>query len=260
MPRSRMFTFAIAGLALAGAATLVTGDAKERYMQWDVHDPNRPQPAVVDPGHPGTQDATGKAPSDAIVLFGGTKTDAIQTKWPVNDKGELVITKGTGGFKTSQAFGDIQLHLEWMAPESESKNSGQGRGNSGIFFMSQYELQVLDNKDNKTYPDGMAGSIYGQFPPLANPGRGIGKWQTYDIVFRRPHFNEDGSLAKPARITAFLNGVLVQDNQELMGRATHKKRTGYNKHADKLPLTLQNHGQTVHYRNIWVRELEPRDD
>ena len=126
--------------------------------------------------------------------------------------------------------------------------------------MSQYELQVLDNKDNKTYPDGMAGSIYGQFPPLANPGRGIGKWQTYDIVFRRPHFNEDGSLAKPARITAFLNGVLVQDNQELMGRATHKKRTGYNKHADKLPLTLQNHGQTVHYRNIWVRELEPRDD
>lgn len=260
MKHSKLATFAFAGVVLAGAATLVVGDARERYMAWEVHDMDRPQPPAVDPGYPGTQDATGKAPSDAVVLFDGTKTDAIQTNWPVNDNGELVITQGTGGFKTTQAFGDIQLHLEWFVPESESKNSGQSRGNSGIFFMSQYELQVLETQENKTYPDGMAGSIYGQFPPLANPGRGIGKWQTYDVIFRRPHFNEDGSVKKPARITALLNGVLVQDNQELMGRASHKTRTGYKAHADKLPLTLQNHGQTVHYRNIWVRELEPRDD
>ena len=260
MKQSKYFTLAFAGVVLAGAATLVADTAKERYMAWDVHDMDRPQPPRVDPGHPGTQDATGKAPSDAVVLFDGTKTDAIQTNWPVNENGELVITQGKGGFKTTQSFGDIQLHLEWFVPESEAKNSGQSRGNSGIFFMGQYELQVLETQENKTYPDGMAGSIYGQFPPLANPGRGIGKWQTYDVIFRAPRFNEDGSLAKPARITALLNGVLVQDNQELMGRATHKKRTGYNKHADKLPLTLQNHGQTVHFRNIWVRELEPRDD
>ena len=252
-------TFAIAGLVLAGAATLVVGDARERYMAWEVHDMDRPQPPQVDHGYPGTQDATGKAPSDAIVLFNGTKTDAIETNWPVNENGELVITKGTGGFKSTQAFGDIQLHLEWMAPESEAKNSGQGRGNSGIFFMGQYELQVLETKENKTYPDGMAESIYGQFPPLANPGRGIGQWQTYDVIFRAPRFNEDGSVKEPARITALLNGILVQDNQELMGRATHKTRTSYKAHADKLPLTLQNHGQTVHYRNIWVRALEPRD-
>ncbi|MEM9347470.1 MAG: DUF1080 domain-containing protein [Planctomycetota bacterium] len=255
----KYFTLAIAGLAFVGGSVLVADSAKERYLAWDVHDPDRPQPPVVDPGYPGTQEATGKAPSDSIVLFDGTKTDAIQTNWPVED-GALVITRGKGGFKTTESFGDIQLHLEWFVPESEAKNSGQGRGNSGIFFMGKYELQVLESQGSKTYPDGMAGSIYGQFPPLANPGRGIGKWQTYDIVFRRPHFNEDGSLKSPARITAFLNGVLIQDNQELMGNATHKKRTGYKPHADKAPLTLQNHGQTVHFRNIWVRELEPRDD
>jgi hypothetical protein len=260
MKQFKYFTFAFAGVLLAGAATLVADSAKERYLAWDVHDKDRPQPPVVDPGHPGTQDATGKAPSDAIVLFDGTKTDAIQCNWPVNEAGELVITQGKGGFKSTQAFGDVQLHLEWFVPESEAKNSGQSRGNSGIFFMSTYELQVLESHGSKTYPDGMAGSIYGQFPPLANPGRGIGKWQTYDIIFRRPHFDEEGNVIKPARITALLNGVLVQDNQEIMGRASHKVRTGYKKHADKLPLTLQNHGQTVHYRNIWVRELEPRDD
>ena len=260
MKASKYFNFALAGAVLAGAATLVVGDAREYYMQFDVHDKNRAQPPVVDPGHPGTQEATGKAPSDAIVLFDGTKTDAIKTNWPVNENGELVITKGKGGFESAQSFGDIQLHLEWMAPESEAKNSGQGRANSGIFFMKTYEVQVLDNKDNKTYPDGMAGSIYGQFPPLVNPGRGIGKWQTYDIIFRRPHFNEDGSVKKPATVTVLLNGVVVQDNQELMGRATHKVRSNYKKHADKLPLSLQNHGQTVHFRNIWVRELPPRID
>ena len=122
-----------------------------------------------------------------------------------------------------------------------------------IAAFGQHGLGVIERAD------GMAGSIYGQFPPLANPGRGIGKWQTYDIIFRAPRFNEDGSVKEPARITALLNGILVQDNQELMGVATHKKRTSYKVHADKLPLTLQNHGQTVHYRNIWVRELEPRD-
>ena len=126
--------------------------------------------------------------------------------------------------------------------------------------MQKYEIQVLDNKDNETYPDGMAGSLYGQFPPLVNAGRGIEKWQSYDLIFRRPHFNEDGSLKKAARVTLLHNGVLVQDNQELMGPCIHKNRTAYKAHADKLPIHIQNHGQIVHYRNIWVRELSPRDD
>lgn len=257
MTRSRTLAAALGCVVMLGGV-IALGDAREYYMQWEVHDKDRPQPPVIDPGHPGTQQATGKAPSDAIVLFDGTKTDAIKCDWPVNENGELVITKGTGQFFSTQSFGDVQLHLEWMAPESEAKNQGQGRGNSGIFFMNTYEVQILESKGSQTYPDGMAGSIYGQFPPLVNPGRGIGKWQAYDIIFRRPHFNEDGSLNKPATVTVLLNGIVVQDNQELMGRATHKVRTDYKKHDDKLPLKLQNHGQTVHFRNIWVRELPPR--
>jgi len=258
MSRFKCFNFAIAGVVLAGAATLVVGDARERYMQWDVHAKDRPQPPVVDPGHAGTQEKTGKPPSDAIVLFDGTETDELNTNWTINDAGELVISRG--GCVTDKSFGDIQLHVEWMVPENQAKASGQRRGNSGIFIMGKYEIQILDNKDNQTYPDGMAGSIYGQFPPLVNAGRGIGQWQSYDIIFRRPHFNEDGSVKKPARVTILHNGVLVQDNQELMGPTAHKRRTSYKAHPDKLPIKFQNHGQIVHYRNMWVRELEPRDD
>lgn len=265
MKPSKYFSFALAGVVLAGAATLVVGDAREYYMQWEVHQKDRPQPPVVDPGYPGTQERTGKAPSDAIVLFDGTSTDAfVKTNgkdpigWEIDDQGALVITRGTGSIQTKQPFGDMQLHVEFFVPESEAKNSGQSRGNSGIFPMKRYEIQVLDSKDNPVYPDGMVGALYGQFPPLVNSARGIGQWQTYDIIFRRPHFNEDGSLKKPARMTALINGILVQDNQEILGPCVHKKRTSYKAHEDALPIMFQNHGQTVHYRNMWVRELPPR--
>lgn len=265
MIRSRYFTVALA-VALFGGAALTFGDVRERYMQWEVHQKDRPQPPVVDPGHPGTQDKPGKAPSDAVVLFDGKSTDALQQSngqpigWRITEDGALSTVRGKGGAQSKQAFGDIQLHVEWRTPDSQAQRSGQGRGNSGIFLMGKYEVQVLDNKGNETYPDGMAGSIYGQFPPLVNAGRGINQWQTYDIIFRRPHFNDDGSLKKPATVTVLHNGVVVQDNQELLGPTRHKARTNYSKHADKLPIVFQNHGEEAHYRNVWVRELGPRND
>ncbi len=262
MIRPRYFTLALA--AVLGGAVLSFADARERYLQWEVHDKDRPQPPIVDPGYAGTQDKPGKAPSDAVVLFDGTSTDALHNGkgepvgWEIREDGALV--RGRGDAFTKQSFGDIQLHVEWRIPESQAGRSSQQRGNSGIFFMNKYEIQVLDNKDNKTYPDGMAGSVYGQFPPMVNAGRGIGKWQSYDIIFRRPHFNEEGSLKQPATVTVLHNGVVVQDNQVLMGPTRHKARTQYGKHADKLPIRFQNHGEEVHYRNIWARELPPRDE
>lgn len=265
MIRKTYFTLALAGVALGGAA-LAIGDVRERYMQWEVHQKDRPQPPAVDPGYPGTQERAGKAPSDAVVLFDGESTDALQKAgggevgWRITDEGALSTVRGKGSLQTKQAFGDIQMHVEWKTPESQANRSGQGRGNSGIFLMGRYEIQVLDNKGNKTYPDGMAGSVYGQFPPMVNPGRGIDQWQSYDIIFRRPHFNDDGSLKQPATVTVLHNGVLVQDHTEILGPTRHKQRTEYSAHPEKLPITFQNHGEEAHYRNIWVRELPPRDN
>lgn len=265
MIRSRYSAVALAAV-IFGGAVLAIADVRERYMQWEVHDKARPLPPVVDPGFAGTQDKAGLAPSDAVVLFGGTNTDALQKGngdpigWKIDDDGNLVIQKGAGGIQTKQAFGDMQMHLEWMVPGVEANRTGQNRGNSGIFIMGRYEIQVLDNKDNVTYADGMAGSIYGQKPPMVNAGRGLDQWQSYDIIFRRPHFNDDGSLTSPATITVLHNGVLVQDHQELLGPTRHKARTNYSKHADALPINFQDHGEPTHYRNIWVRELGPRED
>lgn len=269
MNRRPYFILALTGVILGGSAIALASIDKantDRYMKWQVHQKDRPQPPVVTPGTPSTQDKVGTAPSDAIVLFDGTSTDALHNGkgeavgWEITDKHELVRIPRKGGAYTKQAFGDIQLHLEFMTPTSMAQRTGQGKGNSGIFFMDRYEIQVLNNFNNETYPDGMAGSIYGQFPPMVNPARDIEKWQTYDIIFRRPHFNDDGSLKSPATVTVLLNNVLVQDNQALMGPTLHKKRTSYKAHADKLPLRLQNHGEECHYRNIWVRELPPRDN
>jgi len=263
MIRSKTFAAALTGVVLGGAV-MVAASAREYYMQWQPHDEKRPLPAVVEPGYPGTQEQVGKAPSDAIVLFDGSSTDAFEKAngepigWKIDDQKTLVIVKDTGGIQTKQSFGDMQLHVEWLIPESQAVETGQNRGNSGVFIMNQYEVQVLDCKDNVTYADGMAGGLYGQFPPLVNAGLGIDKWQNYDIIFRRPVFNEDGTVQKPAYVTVLHNGVVVQDNQELMGPCVYKKRTDYKLHADKLPLGFQNHHQIVHYRNIWVRELPPR--
>ena len=265
MKQTRLAVAALVAVVF-GSAAYVGADVRERYMQWEVHDTNRPLPPVVDPGYPGTQDKTGKAPSDAVIIYDGTNTDALHkgngeaVEWRVTEDGALATVRGKGGAQTKQAFGDMQLHVEWRTPESQANGKGQGRGNSGIFIMGKYEIQVLDNKGNDTYADGMAGSIYGQCPPMVNAGRGIDQWQTYDIIWRAPKFNDDGSLAKPAYVTVLHNGVLVQDHQEVLGPTKHKQRTEYTKHEAKLPIVFQNHGEEAHYRNIWVRELEPKQD
>ncbi len=206
-----------------------------------------PEVKVVDPGDPGAQ------PGDAIVLFDGK--DMSQwvdgDAWKVQD-GYVITTKHD--IHTKQAFGDCQLHVEWATPE-EVKGSGQGRGNSGVFLMSLYELQVLDSYDNSTYPDGQAGAIYKQQPPLVNVCRKPGEWQTYDVVFSAPQFDDQGKLAKPAYITVLQNGVLVQNHFELQGATSFTEAPKYTAHPAKIPLLLQYHKNNVRFRNIWIREL-----
>ena len=225
---------------------------------WRQHAMDRPAPTVVTPG-PYTGPVA--PPSDAIVLFDGrslsewraadsTKGDAI---WKLED-GAMVVTAGAGDIVTRRAFGDVQLHIEWSAP-NPPKGVDQDRGNSGVFLMSTYEVQVLDSYHAATYPDGQAASIYGQFPPLVNAMRPPGEWQVYDIVFHRPHFNGAGKAVTPARLTVFHNGILVQDDMTVLGPTTNSRRAPYAAHADRLPIQLQDHGHPVRFRNIWIREL-----
>ncbi|MGB8959560.1 MAG: DUF1080 domain-containing protein [Candidatus Aminicenantales bacterium] len=247
--RSLALTSAIA-VCLAAAA----GAAQD---QWPVHDMDRPMPPVVTPGPAGPPLAP---PSDAIVLFDGTGlgqwTDAKgqPAKWKV-ENGTMEIVPKTGGIRTVKGFGDCQLNVEWMAP-SPAKGMGQDRGNSGVFLMDLYEVQVLDCYGNTTYADGMTAAIYGQYPPLVNACRPPGEWQTYDIVFHRPRFDKDGQVFAPARMTVFHNGLLVHECAALTGPTAHKARPPYKMHADKLPISLQDHDHPVRYRNIWLRELE----
>ena len=205
-------------------------------------------PPIVDPG-----DASG-APSDAIVLFDGTNCDAFHNgeKCKVEDG---AFTIGPGGIRTNQAFGDMQLHLEFASP-SEVKGSGQGRGNSGVYLMGKYEVQILDSYENETYYDGPAAAIYKQSPPLVNASRGPGQWQTYDIIFDAPRFGEDGKVSKPARVTVLHNGVLVQHAYQLQGGTSFNRPPSYSKHPEKLPFNIQYHGNPVRFRNIWVREFK----
>jgi hypothetical protein len=174
--------------------------------------------------------------------------------WIVRD-GYMEVVAGSGSIETNQGFGDQQLHVDWMAP-SPPQEKDQERGNSGVYLMGKYELQVLDSYDNDTYPDGQAGSIFGQYPPLVNASRPPGEWQTYDVIFHRPRFTSTGALAQPARITVFQNGILVQDDVVLTGPTAFQRRPPYTQHADRLPLLLQDHEHPVRYRNIWVRDLE----
>ena len=228
---------------------------------WPQHSMDRPRPPVVDPG---PAPLSGRAPSDAIVLFDGrhmsewVAADSSAAKWKVK-AGYMEVVPKAGGIVSRRAFGDVQLHIEWATP-APPHGEGQERGNSGVFLMGRYEIQVLDSYRNDTYPDGQAAATFGQVPPLVNASRPPGQWQSYDVVFRRPRFNADGSLARPARVTVLHNGVLVQDNTELMGPTTHMRRTPYAAHPDKLPLALQDHEMPIRFRNIWVRELaETRD-
>ena len=226
--------------------------------EYPIHSTTRPQPPVVDPGpHPGLR----PPPSDAAVLFDGHSLDAWQSadssghpaRWSVA-AGYMEVVAGTGNIGSARGFDDVQLHIEWMAPVPV-RGEGQGRGNSGVFLMGIYEVQVLDSYQNPTYADGQAAAIYGQYPPLVNASRPPGEWQTYDIVFHRPRFDANGSVIRPARMTILFNGVLVQDDVALTGPTAHKQRPPYVKHADRLPLILQDHGDPVRFRNIWVREL-----
>jgi hypothetical protein len=245
-----------AGVLVAGLA-LWAGFSPAQDIAWAVHDPARPQPPVVTPGPAGPPVP---APSDAVVLFDGrdlagwTDAKGQPAKWNV-ENGYFEVAPKAGDIRTAKSFGDSQLHVEWMAP-SPAKGADQDRGNSGVFLMGLYEVQVLDCYGSTTYADGMTAALYGQYPPLVNACRPPGAWQTYDIVFRRPRFGQDGRLLAPARMTVFHNGILVHDNDVLTGPTAHKARPPYAAHADRLPISLQDHGHPVRYRNIWIRDLE----
>lgn len=227
-------------------------------LQAQIKDPKatevwEPVPRVVTPGS-----TTNTAPSDAIVLFDGSNTnewahqDGTAVKWTLADNA-MTVVRGTGGIQTKRTFGDCQLHIEWRTP-AEIVGEGQGRGNSGIFLQSRYEVQVLDNFENKTYSNGQAGSIYKQSIPLVNACRPPGEWQTYDIIYTAPRFNEDGIKVASAYITVLQNGVLIQNNTEIKGPTTFIGLPEYSKHG-KAPIMLQDHSNPVSYRNIWIREL-----
>ncbi len=228
--------------------------------RWRVHDEARPRPRIVEPGKPGTG---GSPPSDAVVLFDGRDLSQwvqrvrgggmAEPAWKI-ENGYMEVVPGTGSHLTKEAFGDVQLHVEWATP-SEPSGASQGRGNSGVLLMGLYEIQVLDSYDNISYADGQAGSVYGQFPPLVNASRRPGEWQSYDIIFEAPRFEGD-RLAKPAFVTVLHNGVLIHHRRELMGPMRPKKLTEYRAHEAELPLMLQAHGNPVRYRNIWARRLD----
>lgn len=229
--------------------------------KWKPHDMDRPVPPVIDPGTSSTQETAGKPPSDAILLFDGkdlsqwTHKDGSPAKWKVAD-GYFEVVPKTGYIYTQQAFGDCQLHVEFAEP-SPPVGKGQDRGNSGVFLMGLYEIQVLDSVNNRTYADGQAAAVYGQYPPLVNASRPPGQWQSYDIVFHGPRFGADGKLTHPGRVTLLHNGVLVQDNVEILGPTATGKP--YEAHPQKLPLALQDHNHPVRYRNIWIRELSAQE-
>jgi len=243
----------------AGAATQGRGDPKDTEV-WE------PEPKAVTPGR--TNDAP---PSDAIVLFDGTNLDQwVSTRdkspapWKI-DNGVMTVVKGQAGgnIETKRSFKNYQLHIEWRIPENIT-GADQARGNSGVFLASTgsgdagYELQVLDSYNNKTYVNGMAGSLYKQYIPLANPSRKPGEWQAYDVVWMAPTFADDGSVKTPAYATVIYNGVLVQNHVELKGETLYIGKPSYKKY-DTAPIKLQAHGDPsppISFRNIWIRELQ----
>jgi hypothetical protein len=239
------------GVLLAGAAAsavllsfVLPLHAMKEYLsgiQW-------PEVKVVDPG------PTGGVPEDAVVLFDGKDLSQWDKgeKWLVQDG--CAVTQECD-IQTKRSFGDCQLHVEWATPEKVS-GDGQGRGNSGVFLMSHYELQVLDSYNNPTYPDGQAGAIYKQNPPLVNVCRKPGEWQSYDVIFTAPRFDEKGQLTQPAYITVLQNGVLIQNHFEIQGATSWSDPPKYTvAHPAKMPLKLQYHHNAVRFRNIWIREL-----
>ena len=244
---------------------------KVEYMYIDgikVHetDPDKqPQPPVVEPKPYNAK--TAKPPKGAIVLFDGTEKtlknwtsgNGKPTKWKLVE-GALESVRGGGYLQSNQEFGSCKLHVEFATPK-EVKGSGQGRGNSGVFLMGQYEIQVLDSYKNITYPDGQCGALYGRAKPLVNASRGPGEWQTYDVTFHRPIFNDEGEVTRKAKFHVIHNGHVIHDNLELSGgtgwRGPHSI-SEYKKHGDKGPLKMQDHGNPVRFRNVWVVPIEDK--
>ena len=230
--------------------------------KWHVHDANRPQPVKVTAGTCRAEGRAVQPPSDAQVLFDGK--DLSQWKdahgglaqWTVRD-GYFEVAPKTGDIYTREDFGDIQLHVEWRTP-APLKPGNVWQGNSGVFLFGVYELQVFESSRNLIYADGQAGAIYGQYPPLVNPSCDPGAWQEYDIIFNPARF-KDGNLETPAYITVFQNGVVIQNHTAIMGETGHRIFPHYTDRGPKGPIRLQDHGDFVRYRNIWVRELKARD-
>lgn len=237
--------WSMSALALSLAAVVVAAPWEDSAVQADDH------PTVITPG-------LGAAPpSDAIVLFDGTdlsawsKPDGGAAGWEVQD-GVMLAVPRQGPVVSKQSFGNIQLHLEFATP-SKPQGSGQGRGNSGVYLQARYEVQVLDSYENETYPNGQCGAIYGQHPPLMNACRKPGEWQSYDMVFHGAEFGADGEKTRSATLTVFHNGVLIHDHAEVTGRTTASMN---GEGPGPGPLYLQDHGNPVSYRNIWLRELQ----
>ena len=257
-----LLVLAALSLPAMAAPQFFFGDPPDENHPWAKHDHNRPQPPVIKPGA-----KPGAPPSDAIVLFDGTE-ESFKKNWKhVNDKrradwlfkdGAMQSMRGAGYIRTNQEFGDIQLHVEWAAP-SEVQGSGQGRGNSGVFLQGKAEVQVLDNYENQTYPDGTAGAVYGVMPPMVNALKGPGEFQSYDIIYRRPVY-KDGKVVDEGSMTVICNGVVIQDSVPLEGGGGYRKRTQprVGNLPEKAALTFQDHGNPVRFRNVWVRELRKR--
>lgn len=275
---SRRLGVALGLAALSGAA--LSGTALHLYAQttpnlggfedtpllpgtqWHVHDNLRPQPPVITAGTYSAPTGVVTPPSDATVLFDGTNLDQWRNEnqapapWTVAN-GVLQTKPRSGDIYTKAEFGDCQVHLEWSAPTPPVGRS-QERGNSGLFLMGRYEIQILDNSDNPTYADGTASAIYGQTPPQVNPLRPPGDWNTYDVIWEGPRF-QAGKLAKPAYVTVLVNGVVTQNHTMLIGETPYRSVGKYTPHGEKGPLRLQDHGNPIRFRNIWVRPLHPQE-
>ena len=270
-----LFGFLLLNSSFAQEVIQIDWEELQKTEPWKATEQWKPVPEKVTPGF------LTAPPSDAIILFDGksldhwhapkygygARMDQVESiikakvnnptftppKWDVKD-GAMIVKPGGGAIETKQAFGDIQLHLEFLSPVDPGKE-GQGYSNSGVFLMGLYEVQVLNSYENTTYPNGQAGAVYKQHIPLVNASRPPGEWQAYDMIFKAPVFNEDGTLKSPAYLTVLHNGVIIQNHVELKGPAIYIGEPYYTKHPAKLPLLLQDHGDKVRFRNIWVREL-----
>ncbi len=248
-------------LLVATFAVLVPAAACGQASEgWPQHSRERPAPPI---GVAPALRTPVAPPPGATILFDGRSLDAWRSsdgvsaaRWQLLGDGAMAVQPGTGGIETKAAFGDVHLHVEWSAPDPPTA-TGQDRGNSGVFLMGRYEVQVLDSYESATYADGQAGAIYGQYPPRLNLAQPPGAWNSYDIEFRRPRFASDGRVLSPARMTVRHNGVVIHADQPLLGPTSHIVRAPYEAHPDALPIALQDHGDRVRFRNIWVRELPP---